>query len=192
MSATTATTRAGRRWTDDDERQLAWLWEQYDLREVAKRLGRTPIAVYFRLHYLGLGNGFPRGGESLQQAADRAGVSHRHLRRILEWAGVRMRLSRYNPHFRGASRRRRVRWVMPEDVDQAIAAWCRLETITAAADRLGMSRFALDRILAERGQRVPFGRRLLVAPEHADAAYLTGSWRAHARGARASHEGASA
>ncbi len=170
-------TRAGKRWTQDDERQLAWLWDQHDLRYVAARLGRTPIAVYCRLHQLGLGNGFPRGGETLQQAADRAGVSHRHLRHILDWAGVRARLSRFNPHFRGAARRRRVRWVMPEDVDAAISAWCRLETITAAAERLGMSRFALDRILTERDQRVSFGRRLLVAPEHADAARADGHYR---------------
>lgn len=146
------------------------------MRALVAEFGRSPLAIYHQINRLGLGNGRPRGSESIVEAARRVGLAPRALVKVLDLSDVRLRLNRDNPHMKAAgakARRRRQHWVWPEDVDAAVAHWCRLETVTAAAQRLRVSRYALDRILVERGQRIAYGmggRKWLVVPEDADAA----------------------
>lgn len=164
-----------RRWTADEDKRLAWAWDKHGPRELARTFGRSAIAIYHRASRLGLGNGVPRGGETLEEAARRCGVVDGTLKLAMELAGVRARRLRHNPHVGRAHPRRR--WLWPEDADRAIAAWCSTETITAAARRLGISRYALNRVLHERGQVIRVGGHLRVLSAHADAARADGRYR---------------
>lgn len=45
---------AGKNWTDEEENQLSEMWGYYTIDTIARRLGRTPIAVRVKVQRLGL------------------------------------------------------------------------------------------------------------------------------------------
>lgn len=160
-------------WRERDLAALHFHWDSMPPADLAAMLGRTPIGIYQAARREGLGLGRPRGALSVTEAARQAGMQFEAFKQACLAAGVKLRpnrASRINPCVRDKSQRRE-RWVTPEDMHRAVAWFCASETITAAAARLGVSRYALDRVLEQRGARVcPIGRSLRVLPGEADAA----------------------
>lgn len=144
-----------KRWSEHDDRALRWMWESSTLAEVAKKLGRTPQAVYQRAKILGLGLGCPRGLEYLSHAAARVGYSVLSLRRILKWARVPLRRGNVNPSAkrRGTGRHNYVTWIVdPERVNEAVERWCAHETLHEAGQRTGICDEVLGRWLTADGR----------------------------------------
>lgn len=156
------------RWTAEEDRKLTWEWERLGMRALVRLLDRSRVAIYDRARKLGLGSGTPCGAETIAVAARRCGVSERQMLRALDAAHVLLRDNRTLKRQRKGARK--VRWILSEEADAAIALWVRSETITAGAERCGMSRYALDRMLRARGQVLVYGRVLRAEPHHIDAA----------------------
>lgn len=148
-------------WTAEEDRKLRFLWGEDSTESVAMQLGRSTLSTYWRAAKLGLPLGCPPDMEYLLRAAERTGFSYDSLERIIEWArgagvfGKKWRKIVRRSMSRGLDTRtgtyRRI--VDPLDVDAAVAAWMKTETIEVAAERLGMSservraimiRFAVD------------------------------------------------
>jgi hypothetical protein len=144
-----------RRWTQADDAALRYAWGEGTLRYVAKKLGRSPLTTYWRAQKLGLGLGCPDGYEYLTQAAERTGYTSTQLRRILRWAGIKVRRSMSrNPKTVG----RVPHFVEPFDVDVAVSRWLSTETVQHAARRYGVSGDTVRRWLEQAGRegyRVP-------------------------------------
>lgn len=75
-----------------DEEKLRTLWQTMTPRELRTALGgRSWSAILERARLLGLPFGPPKGCESLNKAAERCGVNHAHLLRILAACEVPLR-----------------------------------------------------------------------------------------------------
>lgn len=139
----------GRKWTEHEQDRLRMLWGVHSVAHVARELRRSEGAVYLRAQRLGLGVGCPQGWEYVAGAAERAGFTHPTMWRILRWANVHVRRAMAHPT---APNHRHI--VEPADVDDAVADWCKRETIAEAARRVGYNtdtlRIALNHA-AERG-----------------------------------------
>lgn len=143
-----------RRWTPADDAALRYAWGEGTLRQIATKLGHTPLSTYWRAQKLGLGLGCPDGYEYLSHAAERAGYTATQLRRILAWAGVKVRRS-MSRNVRGG---RVPHIVVPFDVDDAVSRWHATETVEHAARRYGAHGDLVRRWLARAiaaGVRVP-------------------------------------
>ena len=136
------------RWSPNDDAVLRDNWGELDLRGLSKLLGRTELTIYWRAGLLGLPRGCPQGYEYLSAASDRTGYATVQLRRILRWAGVKVRSTLSRPE-RVRSRLYRYHCVVPFDVDEALAAWHRTEPIDVAAHRHGTDGATLKRWLRE-------------------------------------------
>jgi hypothetical protein len=131
------------------------------------------MAIYTRAKLLGLPLGVPRGFESLDAAARRAGVHPRTMRRILRWAGKKIRRKLSEPLPRSFHRL----MVDQLDVDEAVAAWTRTEPVEAAARRLGIDPVRLRARLRKVGiQGKGRGRALRITPEQLAAANAIAQW----------------
>jgi len=169
-----------RRWTRDDVKLLRDLWGTATLETVAKKLGRSPLTVYYFATKAGLQRGCPQGFEYLTAAAKRTGFDTGQLRAILASAGVKLRVAMALP-----KKRRHYHVVSPDLVDEAVAAWMKLEGLPDAARRLGTTREVIRAALVAAGHEPPPVKfRWRVLPEVATAslaAYRPGaSVRAHA------------
>lgn len=132
--------RRKRHWTAADDAYLRREWGDTGLRTLARHLRRCPDAVYRRASDLGLHLGTPQGCESVTAAVARTGYAHPELRRLLAAAGVAVR----QVAVARTGRERYVhRYVEPDAVDAAVAAWERSEVLTAAARRRGVARASL-------------------------------------------------
>lgn len=159
-------------WTERELAALRFHWESQPPRELRRMFGRSPIGLYNAARAAELGLGKPRGALSVTEAARQADMRIKVFKQVCEAAGVTIRpnrASRINPCIKRKVTRRE-RWLTPEALHKAVAWFCRSETITYAATRLGVSRSALDRLLRKREQVHLVGRSLRVNPEHADAA----------------------
>lgn len=139
-----------KRWTRDEDNSLRdfWSWGM-SLETIARRLERTPSAVYWRGRHLGLIAGAPPDFEHLTAAALRAGYATTQLRKILAWAGVRVRRSLSRP-MKG-SRKRRFSIVETVALDEALARWHATEPVECAARRHGVTGAHLRRLLRRAG-----------------------------------------
>lgn len=140
-----------RRWTNIDDQRLRTWWGE-PIRKVARELGRSVITVYWRAQVLGLPLGVPQGGEYLTAAAKRCGYAIKTFRKILRWAGVKVRRSvTRNPRecWRGTH------WVDPDDASDAVARWCRTETPQAAGRRYNTDGETIVRRLVASGLPLP-------------------------------------
>jgi hypothetical protein len=140
-----------RRWTAEDDRRLRVHWGQETVEALSARIGRTPATTYWRAQKLGLDLGCQQGMEYLTSAAVRCGFSTAQLRRILGRAGVQLRAAMSRPS--GAARGYQV--VDSFDVDEAVAAWLKTETLESAGQRVGFSAEALRRMLLASGEELP-------------------------------------
>lgn len=140
-----------RRWTAEDDRRLRVIWGEMPLAAAAKVLGRSQATTYWRATKLGLPLGVGQGLEFLTAAAARAGYSTGSLRIILRWAGVKLRVTMALPRESG----RRFHAVDPLDVDEAVEAWLKTETLRTAAERRGIAAETLERYLIESGLELP-------------------------------------
>lgn len=120
--------RSPRYWTEDDDKRLVYLWGECKLGRLAVKLNRSAWACYERAGVLGLRRGCPRGKETVNRAAERAGFSRVQFKKLLDRYGVPISLAMSKPYSRKASGHR-ARWkhhvVDPHDVDEAVAAWVR-------------------------------------------------------------------
>lgn len=147
-----------RRWSEKDDARLRILWGTRRLEDVAAALGRSTDSVYWRAKACGLGVGCPQGFEYLSTAAERTGYAVAQLRRILNWAHVHVTRATTRPGRQ--TRTDHVHWVIePADVDEAVAAWHRTETLEGASACRGLCSTVVSRLLraaAARGDtRVP-------------------------------------
>lgn len=124
-----------RRWSSDDDQELAALWGEMALGSIAKSLRRTVATVYWRARKLNLKHGCPRGLEYLSGAATRTGYDPKTLRVILKAQGVRLL-----PAFaRPTKAKRHFHVVDPQDVDDALARHHEGAPVQQHARELGMS-----------------------------------------------------
>jgi hypothetical protein len=170
------------RWTPEDDRRLRFEWgDGVSLKTIGERLGRSPLTIYWRAQKLGLSLGVPDGFEYLTHAAVRTGYSTGQLRRILDAHGVR--LHRVLARDTGKRRSRRMHFVDPLDVDEAVAAWGKTETPEEAARRLGICADRLRERLAKIGIANAPGtkKRLRVTDEQVAAANGIAKWNRRSR-----------
>lgn len=119
-------------WTPEEDRRLLLSWgPKFTMERLVAEFGRGRRALYDRAVELGLGNACPRGYEFVSQAARRTGFHGDSLRRILRWAGVNTFEALSFAPTKLWSRR----YVDPERVDEAIAAWLATEPVECAARR---------------------------------------------------------
>lgn len=192
MSATKRTrpelARHYKRWTGAEAKRLRMAWGLESLRVIARKLGRSPITVYYFAQKLKLPLGCPQGYEYLTAAAKRTGFDTKSLRAVLRAADVKIKLAMAKPSKpRGKGKRRgsRTHVVLPDDVDMAVQRWTTKECLPDAARRLGTTREILRAALVAAGHTPPRHKyRWRVLPAVADAAmasYRPGmSVRAHA------------
>lgn len=156
------------RWTEEDDKRLRNLWEDgLSLATIAKTLGRTQKAVYWRTyHNLRLPLGPPQGCEWVTTAGRRSGYSDKTFRRILGWAGVQVKLARSV----GYGHKNRLRYVDSFDADRAVEAWGQTETTTQAARRLGIDGQRLRNRLKKLGVITSKARHVRITPDQVDAA----------------------
>lgn len=134
-------------WTRREDERLRTEWGTLSMRALSRLFGRPRDGVYMRAKTLGLEAGCPAGCEYLSHAAARCGYTTGQLRRILAWSGVRVRESYSRTH----GPRRPFHIVDPLDVDDAVEAWHRTETLEAAARRVGCSAEKIKHALAVNG-----------------------------------------
>lgn len=160
--------RHGAPWTEEDDARLRLVWGERTTPGVARAMGRTTTAVYFRAVRIGLPVGCPQGKEYLTHAARRAGFTLKTLRRILERASVAMRAAMSMPRGRRTGRHHFV--VDPQDVDDAVADHMACETPSRASERHRVRVATLTQLLAAAGHvRPQRGRRWLVPSATIDA-----------------------
>lgn len=117
---------------------------------LAKRFGRTPLAVHARASRLGL---YRREcWTTLQGIARASGFDRERVVRILRWKKV--------PVYRGLGKGTKRTTINRDDALDAVAAWCQTETARMAADARGKSYAWLKRRLVQAGAFVPaYGHR---------------------------------
>ena len=167
-----------RRWTAAEAKSLRLLWGAETVEEIAKKLGRSPLTVYYYADRLGLPRGCPQGYEYLTSAAKRTGFATDTLRAVLNAAGKAIRVAMAKPLRKGRGRSalgtHRTHVVVPDDVDEAVLAWTTEESLPAAAERLGTTRVILRAALVAAGHKPPRKKhRWRVMPAVADAAMAT-------------------
>lgn len=144
-----------RKWTaaENVKLTLEWCDPGVTLAKLSKAFGRSPLAIYYHAHSIGLQRGVPDGFVSIADACRRCGVDRQLLRRILGQAKV--------PTFRTLSRPGsprqafRFRYVDPERAEAAVAKWTRMEAVESAARSRGLVGETLRRLLLGAGHRPP-------------------------------------
>lgn len=146
-------------WAAADDRQLTFLWEsRIRLSAIARRMGRTPFAVYRRAQTIGLSVGAPDGFEYITGAARRCGFAIRTMATMLRAAGVQFHITHSDPGVAGKGTWRR-HYVDPDDVDRAVSAWMAAETVKGAAEARNINRMTLHRWLIAAGLTPPGHKR---------------------------------
>lgn len=168
-------------WSPRDEKFLRDAIEAHTIGFIAKRLGRTYDATYYRAVRIGAIRASKQGYESVTDAAARCGFSYPSMLRLLRWAGVDLQAGKQERERRKTKCVRH--YVDPCDADAAVARWARSETILQASVRLDIGdshlRKYLELIGAAPPDKVP-GRRVRLDPDVFDRAYAAGKARAHA------------
>jgi len=131
-------------WTTRDDDTLRDLWGEKTVRGIAKLIGVSPMAAFWRAMRIGLPAGCPKGCETMKAAARRVGYDQKALRRILEQSKVAIRPTMSCPK---GYKRRPHHFVDRSEVDEAVAAWVKAEPIHTAARRLGTDGRTLARRL---------------------------------------------
>jgi len=135
-------------WSRAELETLRREWHEVGERTLkAKLRGRTWIAIRLRAKELGLPFGVPQGCESVRAGAMRCGYAHATFQRILDDSGVRVRACYRDDH----PRKPRTRYVDCAEADRAVAARLATESITGAANRLGMAGRVLWEMLLRAG-----------------------------------------
>lgn len=137
-------------WSDDDKARLAFWWVGTSLETIAKRLGRTEIAVYvYGTQKLKLKTS---GYASMETLAVECGVDPKTLAGALKAADVSVKHPPADPTVRRARRsRRRQTLVEPDEARAAIAAYVASETLHGAAVRRGINPPRLKRMAVRAG-----------------------------------------
>lgn len=87
LSPPDAPKRRRLKWTEDDDNQLRWLWGEWSIPEIARRLERTPCGIIVRARALNLPS-LKQGKPGLKDLADRLGYHSFTVRTLAERAGV--------------------------------------------------------------------------------------------------------
>ncbi len=148
--------RARHRWTSEEDQTLAFLWDNQHLRVIARRMGRSQLAVHARATRLGLCK--RACWASLQEVADESGFDRERVQRILRWRRVVVRKANVRP--RKSQPKTRHTRIDRDAALGAVEAWCQTETVRMAADSRGKSYAWLKRRLLQADAFVPaFGHR---------------------------------
>ena len=144
--------RARTRWTIEDDRALAHEWGSANIDVMARRFGRTPLAIFTRASSLGL---YRREcWATLEEVAKESGFDRERVARILRWKRVRVMRNMG----KGTAGKRTV--IDRDEALEAVEAWCQTETARMAADARGKSYAWLKRRLVQAGIFVPsYGHR---------------------------------
>jgi hypothetical protein len=142
-------------WTAKETDTLRMMWGHHDQDEIAKALGRSSRAVFMRARAIGIGGGWPQGFESLEACAARCGFDSKSMKRVLNAHRVPIHRA---PSINGRSFHFMVE---PHRADEAVVAWCSLETLQQAGRRFGMDGWLLLRHL-----KAAEARGEIVLPEH--------------------------
>ncbi len=139
--------RHGMTWEPSEDARLRALWGEVDVYYLARRLGRTMVAVRERARALGLGAGISRGYISLSEAARRAGYHHLSFRRAIEWWRARGEEVDSKRLATVQGTKRRGLWTQIEESDAAdiAAAYAQSELPGQASARLGVTPWTLAR-----------------------------------------------
>lgn len=149
--------RSARRWTQEEDEQVRFMWGHHPTPTIAAKLNRTSAAVYQRARdVLKIGAGCPVGFEYLRPAAERNGFAYHTFLRVLRWYGVKIHVAATLDAVRW---KRRNRIVDIDDVDQAVAAWLATEPVEHAARRVGVCGATLKARLLRAGVKPPGGRK---------------------------------
>lgn len=167
-----------RRWTVKEAQRLRSLWGTESVKSIARKIGRSPITVYYFAQKLLLPLGCPQGYEYLTTAAKRSGFDTKTMRAVLAHAGKKIRLAMSKPMVKsrgtGPRKGQRTHVVLPDDVTDAVNLWTTQECLPDAARRLGTTREILRAALLAAGHTPPPKRyRWRVMPAVADAAMAT-------------------
>lgn len=144
-----------RRWTEQDDDRLRFLWGTHTIEAIAKQLARTQPTIYWRAQQLGLGLGCPRGCVYLTELGREAGFDTGTLRRILDWASVPIKraLTRPGAQSRGTRGLGTLTFFVDHaDGLEAVQQWLAAEYVNAAANARGLSNCTLRRWLVEDGR----------------------------------------
>lgn len=146
--------RHHRPWTRAEDELLRFEWGSARLGDIARKLGRTKRAVYWRAAEVLKLSSVPAGFETLNAAAIRTGFERRSLRRILEAHGADIIV--LSGAGIKAKRGTKQCIVSRVEVDDAVADWCASETPESAAKRCGVSATTLRQWLRDAGHESPF------------------------------------
>jgi hypothetical protein len=136
-----------RLWTAEEDLRLQFDWGYLSIAQIARRSGRTPFAIYRRACELKLPLGCPEGYERLTQACNRTGYALGQMRRILRFAGVRIRRGWARPR---AQKRLSYHhsWIVDRlEVDGAVRDWQSTEAVGTAANLRGIGGERLRRLV---------------------------------------------
>lgn len=144
-----------RRWTSDEDKWLRWWWGSATIAKIAERLNRTPNGIYQRARKLSLGLGKPNGYATLDDLSQRSGYHRHYLVTIFKHHGVSLRRCQWSDPSQLRGRRYHRIIVEEEAAMEAIQAWSSMETLHAAARRLGLVDSTLRSALVELGHTPP-------------------------------------
>lgn len=138
--------RPGQPWTRAEDTILRAKWHEVATRVLRQHLpSRSTTAILQRAYRLGLSCADrAQGLLSLSVAAERSGYARPTLLRMLE----RHEVTLHRPGYRGRGAHLFVAW---DDVERVVRAEVQLESILAAARRLGMPRLALTQRIDDAG-----------------------------------------
>lgn len=145
------------RWTPEEIATLKSLWGWEPVHHISRALDRLHKSVASKASELGLRMEVPEGYEYVRHAAKRAGYDASSMLMILAWARVRKKpfwgRTRV-PYRKGGKYRRHI--VESMEVDDAVAAWLKTETLNETRKRTGLTVGRIRRIAAE--YKVPITR----------------------------------
>jgi hypothetical protein len=141
-------------WTEKDDCYLSGSWGFISTPMIAKKLGRTLMAIQQRVNRLKLGTALKseegKEPELYEAAAKRTGYHKPTLERILKFSNVSIhRVQSRSPHYNGDLGRF---YVYKEDVDSAITRWLSTEMVKPAARRHRVSSPLLMECLKRSGE----------------------------------------
>jgi len=126
-SAPPPRSRPWRAWTEADDNALRWQWgigwesRPFSIEHLATVLGRTPEAVQFRAHYLGL-RATHEGTLTLAELAEKSGYHPQTIHRVAEHLGLKLETCvATTPH----RRQRPGRYAIEHETADAILGWLR-------------------------------------------------------------------
>lgn len=135
------------KWSKEEEKLLCDSWHIVDLEDIAKKLNRKKLGVYWKAKKLGLHIGTPQGMETLNACSIRTGFTAAAIVHVLKWAGVSlMRSQTVNRNWKGKYTHQ---FVDTFEADEAVRSFLTSETLNEASRRTGIGRQSLYKFMVK-------------------------------------------